>query len=320
LKHQIGQVSANLCIMYPQYVWIPSNVNETPAFVSNSLLEGLKAVTTANSFGLNNLPRGRVMFTSQNFNNRTFIDETSLYKTVNNNNLTDEGLESFLCMHGFTSSVVSVRFPTMGTLVEMHIPNNLQNTPVWIQVNASSVRDEFCDTVSIVDNLSTSLYNRARMNHEFTVADDGHVTTQSVHLIIDEIPESLRYIEQSGRQWHKATWLYKKNQKTQEFNTMRLHDGKTLSAQTTGTVLRALALKYAVNLHNNFSEEENITDLKKLEKMLSGLSEEKQNNEYNNLYNEWMYGNRENFELIGCINWNNTEPILLCSSNDILII
>jgi hypothetical protein len=306
--------------MYPQFVWIPSNVNEKPAFVSLSLLEGIKAVVSTNSFGKNNLPRGRVMFTGRNNENRTFIDENILHNTVNNNNLTDEGLEAFLRANGFNDTVLSIRFPAVGTLVEMHIPNNLHNAPVWIQVNTASVRDEFCDTVTIVDNLSTSLYNRACMNHPFTVADGGHVTTQSVHLIVDEIPESLRYIEQSGRQWHKATWLYKKNQKTQEFNTMRLHDGKTLSAQTTGTVLRALALKYAVNLYKNFSEEENITDLKKLEKMLSGLSEEKQNNEYNNLYNEWMYGNRENFELIGCLNWNHTESIASCSSNDVLLI
>jgi hypothetical protein len=33
--------------MYPQFVWIPSNLNEKPAFVSNSLLEGLKMVATA---------------------------------------------------------------------------------------------------------------------------------------------------------------------------------------------------------------------------------------------------------------------------------
>ena len=305
--------------MYPQYVWIPSNLNEKPAFVSNSLLEGLKMVTTANSFGLNNLPRGRIMFTGRDLSNRTFIDETILYKTVNNNNLTDEGFDAFLRLQGFNSSVVSARFPTMGTLVEMYIPNHLQLAPVWIHVNAGSVRDEFCDTVSIVDNLSTSLYNRARMNHEFTVADDGHVTTQSVHLIVDEIPESLRYIEQSGRQWHKATWL-NAQPVTQPFVTMRLHDGKTLSAQTTPTILRALALKYALNVDRDCSEDENTTNLKDLKNMFSVFSDNKQQTEYNNLYNQWLNDHRDNFELIGCLNWVNTETIVSCSSNDVLII
>ena len=305
--------------MYPQFVWIPSNLNEKPAFVSNSLLEGLKMVATANSFGLNNLPRGRIMFTGRDLSNRTFIDETSLYKTVNNINLTDEGFEAFLRLQGFNSSVVSARFPTMGTLVEMHIPNNLQGAPVWIHVNAGSVRDEFCDTVSIVDNLSTSLYNRARMNHEFTVADDGHVTTQSVHLIVDEIPASLRYIEQSGRQWHKAIWINAQTM-TQPFVTMRLHDGKTLSAQTTPTILRTLALKYALNLNRDCSEEENTTNLNDLKSMFSAFSDNRQQTEYDNLYNQWLNDHRDNFELIGSLNWVNTEPIVSCASNDVLII
>jgi hypothetical protein len=317
LRNQVLYTSLDK--MYQQFVWIPSNLNEKPAFVSNSLLEGLKMVATANSFGLNNLPRGRVMFTGRDLSNRTFIDETTLYKTVNNNNLTDEGFDAFLRVQGFNSSVVSARFPTMGTLVEMHISNNLQGAPVWIHVNTSSVRDEFCDTVSIVDNLSTSLYNHARMNHEFNVADDGCVTTQSVHLIVDEIPQSLRYIEQSGRQWHKAIWL-NADPTTQTFVTMKLHDGKTLSAQTTSTILRTLALKYALNLHGNCSDEENTNNLKDLKNMFSAFSEDKQQTEYINLYDQWLNDHRNNFELIGSLNWVNTEPIVACSSNDVLVI
>jgi hypothetical protein len=305
--------------MYPQFVWIPSNLNEKPAFVSNSLLEGVKMIATANSFGLDNLPRGRVMFTGRDLSNRTFIDEKTLYNTVNNNNLTEEGFDAFLRQQGFNSSVVSARFPTIGTLVEMYIPNNLQQDSVWIHVNTSSVREEFCDTVSIVDNLSTSLYNSARMNHEFTVAEDGHVTTQSIHLIIDEIPESLRYIEQSGRQWHKAIWL-NTTPVSLTFVTMKLHDGKILSAQTTSTILRILALKYAINLFRNCSDEENTTNLKDLKSMFTTFSEEKQQTEYNNLYNQWLNDHRENFELIGSLNWVNTESIVSCSSNDILVI
>jgi hypothetical protein len=305
--------------MFPQYVWIPSNVNEVPAFVSNSLLEGLKIVATAGSFGLNNLPRGRVMFTGRDFNNRTFIDETNLHKTVNNNNLTEEGFEAFLRLQGFISSVVSVRFPSMGTLVEMHILNHLYSAPVWIHVNTTSVRDEFCDTVSIVDNLSTSLYNRARMNHTFNVVEDGHVDTQSVHLIVDEILESLRYIEQSGRQWHKATWL-NAEAVVPSFVTMRLHDGKTLSAQTSPTILRALALKYTLNVNRDCSEEENTTNLKDLKNMFNTFSNDKQQTEYNNLYTQWLNEYRDNFDLIGSLNWVNTESIVACSSNDVLII
>ena len=305
--------------MYPQYVWIPSNVNEKPAFVSNSLLEGLKMVTTANSFGLNNLPRGRIMFTGRDLSNRTFIDETTLHKTVNNNNLTEEGFEAFLRLHGCNSSVVSARFPAMGTLVEMYIPNHLHHAPVWIHVNTGSVRDEFCDTVSIVDNLSTSLYNRARMNHEFTVVEEGHISTQSVHLIVDEIPESLRYIEQSGRQWHKATWLGTQPV-AKPFVTMKLHDGKTLSAQTTPTILRILAVKYALNVNRDCSEEENSTNLKDLKNMFGGFSDDKQQTEYENLYDQWLNDYRDNFELIGSLNWVNTEPIVACSSNDVLVI
>ena len=305
--------------MHHQYVWVPSNVNETSAFVSNSLLEALKVVSTKNNFGLNNLPRGRVMFTGRDFNIRTFIDETTLYKTVNNNNVTDEGLESFLHHHGFNSSVVSARFPSKGTLVEMHIPNHLQNNPVWVHVNTSSVRDEFCDTVSIVDNLSTSLYNRARMNHTFNVVNDAHINIESVHLIVDEIPESLRYIEQSGRQWHKVTWL-NAEAVVPSIVAMKLSDGKTISAQTTPTILRVLSLKYAINCKNNYSEKDNITNLNNLKNMFNSFTEEKQENEYNNLYTEWITEHRDNFTLIGSLNWNHTEPIVTCSSNDILVV
>jgi hypothetical protein len=157
------------------------------------------------------------------------------------------------------------------------------------------------------------------MNHEFTVAEDGHVTTQSIHLIVDEIPESLRYIEQSGRQWHKAIWV-NTTPVSQTFVTMRLHDGKILSAQTNSTILRILALKYAINLNRNCSDEENTTNLKNLKSMFSVFSEEKQQTEYNILYNQWLNDHRDNFELIGRLNWVNTESIVSCSSNDIVVI
>jgi hypothetical protein len=101
---------------------------------------------------------------------------------------------------------------------------------------------------------------------------------------------------------------------------MRLHDGKTLSAQTTSTILRTLALKYALNLHRNCSDEENTTNLKNLKNMFSAFSEDKQQAEYINLYDQWLNDHRDNFELIGCLNWVNTEPIVAFSSNDVLII
>ena len=302
--------------MVPQYVWIPSNQNEKAAFTSNSLLEAIKAVAVTGSYNRNNIPRGRVMFVGSQ-ENRIFIDETSLCNTVNNDNLTEQGLSAFIHSHGITTHIKYIRFPTRGYLLEIpyYLPN--QNS-VWLHVNANSIRDDFSDTVSYVENLSTSLYNRSRMNHPYNVVEDGQITMQSVHLIVDEIPSSLRYIEQSGNQWHKATLL--PNKKVGKFFAMKMVNNTTLAATTTPLTLRYLALIHTVNLHKNMSENESKVTLVALKKTFENLSEDTQKNTYETLYTNVLNKHRVSFDLIGQLNWIHTEPVLEYSTNDVLIL
>jgi hypothetical protein len=303
--------------MVPQYVWIPSNQNEKAAFMSNSLLEAIKAVAVTGSYSRNNIPRGRVMFVGSQ-ENRIFIDETSIYNTVNNDNLTEQGLSTFIHSHGFTTHIMYIRFPTRGYLLE--IPYYLHNqNSVWLHVNTNSIRDDFSDTVSYVENLGTSLYNRSRMNHPYNIVEDGQITMQSVHLIVDEIPESLRYIEQSGNQWHKATLLHNK-QKVNTFITMKMVNNTTLAASTTPLTLRYLALIHTANLYKNMSENESKTTLLALKKTFENLSEDTQKTTYETLYNNVLNSHRSSFGLIGQLNWINTEPVLEYSANDVLIL
>lgn len=302
--------------MVPQYVWIPSNQNEKAAFTSNSLLEAIKAVAVTGSYNRNNIPRGRVMFVGP-YGTRIFIDETSIYNAVNNSNLTETGLDSFIHSHGFNTHINYIRFPSRGYLLE--IPQYLPNQGhIWLHVNANSIRDDFSDTVSYVENLSTSLYNRSRMNHPYNVVEDGQITIQSVHLIENEIPESLRYIEQSGNQWHKALPLH--TQKDNAFITMKMVNNTTLAASTTPLTLRYLALIHTGNLYKNMSENESKTTLVALKKTFENLSEDVQKSTYETLYKNVLNSHRSSFELIGQLNWINTEPIVEHSTNDVLVL
>ena len=302
--------------MVPQYVWIPSNQNEKAAFTSNSLLEAIKAIAVTGSYNRNNIPRGRVMFAGPH-ENRTFIDETSLHNAVNNDNLTEEGLSAFIRSQGFNTHISYIRFPMRGYLLE--IPQNLWNKNcVWLHVNTGSIRNDFSDTVSYVDELSTSLYNRSRMNHPYNVVEDGKITVESVHLIENEIPSSLRYIEQSGNQWHKAVPLHQPK-KVRTHLMMRIFNN-ILAASTTPLTLRYLALNHTENLHRNIPANESIAALVELRKTFEEYSEETQMTLYNQYYNNLLNTYRSSFLVIGWFNWIITEPIVECSENDVIIV
>ena len=302
--------------MVPQYVWIPSNQNEKAAFTSNSLLEAIKAVAVTGSYTRNNIPRGRVMFAGPQ-GNRIFIDETSLHNAVNNVNLTEEGLSAFIYSRGFNTHISYIRFPLRGYLLEN--PQNLWNqNPLWLHVNTGSIRDDFLDTVSFVTNLGTSIYNCSRMNDPYNVVEDGKITMESVHLIENEIPSSLRYIEQSGNQWHKAVPLHLPN-KARTHLMMKVFNN-TLVASTTPLTLRYLALHHTENLHKNISAKESIEALVELRKNFENHSEETQTILYTQYYNHLLSTYRGLFLVIGWFNWINTEPIVECSENDVILV
>jgi hypothetical protein len=304
--------------MITQYVWIPSNQNEKASFVSNSLLESIKAVATSSTYGVENLPRGRVMFVGIRSENRAFIDETSLYRTVNNANLTDVGFEAFLYTNNFNHYVNYVRFPSKGYLVNIPIPESLLNQGyVWFHINTLSIRNEFSDTISVVENLSTSLYNRARLRDVFNTVEDGHVTTQSVHLIPDEIPASLRFIEQSGSQWHKAVSL---NKPAKLFLTMKLANDSSMSALTDPISLRYLAITYTTLLHKDMSHNDAMNEIKNLKTDFENNSITDRQVKYINYYNTLLTNHRQDFFFIGNLHWIATEDIHTVSPTDILFL
>ena len=304
--------------MISQYVWIPSNQNQKPAFVSNSLLESIKAVASTNSYGVENLPRGRVMFVGVLSENRAFIDETSLFKTVNNANLTEIGFEAFLRNNNFNHYVNHVRFPSKGYIVNIPIPESLLNQGyVWIHVNTLSIRNEFNDTISVVENLSTSIYNRSRTRDVYNTVEDGHVTTQSVHLIPDEIPNSLRYIEQSGSQWHKVVPLHRP---AKFYLSMKLANAMNMSALTDPHTLRYLAVAYTTLLHKGLSHNEAITKIKDLKAAFENYSNIDKQTKYQNYYNTLLTNHRDSFEFIGNLNWLNTEVIHAAAPADVLVL
>jgi hypothetical protein len=156
------------------------------------------------------------------------------------------------------------------------------------------------------------------MNHPYNVVEDGQITMQSVHLIVDEIPVSLRYIEQSGNQWHKAMPLYNKANKT--YVMMKLTNYKILAASTSSYTLRYLALIHTSNLSKNMSDNESKATLATLKKTFENQSEDTQKTTYTNLYNNLITAHRESFDLIGQLNWVHTEPIVECSANDVLVL
>lgn len=304
--------------MIAQYVWIPSNQNEKPSFVSNSLLDSIKAIATTNSYGVNNLPRGRVMFVGIRSENRAFIDETSLFRAVNNVNLTDIGFEAFLHTNNFTHYVSYVRFPSKGYLVNIPIPESLLNQGyVWLHVNTLSIRNEFCDTLSVVENLSTSLYNRARMRDVFNTVEDGHVTTQSVHLIPDEIPNSLRYIEQSGSQWHKAVSLHRQ---VKSFLSMKLSNNLNMSALTDPLTLRYLAIAYTTLLYKGLSHTDAMNEMKNLKAAFENNSTLDKEVHYKNYYNTLLTNHRQDFNFVGSLHWINTENIQTITNTNVLVL
>ena len=68
------------------------------------------------------------------------------------------------------------------------------------------------------------------------------------------------------------------------------------------------------------SDNESKETLVALKKTFEDLSEDTQKNTYNVLYTNVLKSHRSSFDLIGQLNWVNTEPILEYSTNDVLIL
>jgi hypothetical protein len=145
------------------------------------------------------------------------------------------------------------------------------------------------------------------MNHVYNVIEDGSTTVEEVHLICDEIPTSLRYIEQSGNQWHKAD----NRSSNKKYLMMKMLNNKILSAFTTPLTMRYLALVSISDIQQPINE---------LKVTFENLSMNEQKMIYTNLYSILLDNHRADFEFIGKIHWIHTEHIVECSENNVIVI
>ena len=179
-----------------QYVWVPESSNDVLAYSSSELIEVLRIIMKPNSFEHNSFPSGRLFFAGDN---PTYIDESLVYKTINNKNLTEIGFWSFLKNYN-AFHFDSIRFPGRGYIVCKSWSTHF---PEWILYNRSTLRVSPNEMISYVPNLVQSLQNNSNPNALYNVTETGSVMPEMVHLIPDEIPNSIEVIRQGDLYWHR---------------------------------------------------------------------------------------------------------------------
>jgi hypothetical protein len=184
-----------------QYVWVPESGNDALAYSSSELIEVLRIVIKPNSFEHNSFPSGRLFFSGDN---PTYIDESLVYKTINNKNLTDLGFWSFLKIHN-AHYFDSIRFPGRGYIV---CKSWTTHFPEWILYNRSTLRVSPNEMISYVPNLAQSLQNNSNPNALYNITETGSVLPEMVHLIPDEIPNSIEVIRQGDLYWHRLHSIF----------------------------------------------------------------------------------------------------------------
>lgn len=184
-----------------QFVWVPESSNDVLAYSSNELIEVLRQVIKPSHFEHNSFPSGRLFFAGTS---PTYIDESLLYKTVNNMNLTEKGLWSFL-MNYSANNFDSIRFPGRGYIVRKSWSTNF---PEWILYNRSTLRVSPNEMISFIPDLEYSLNNNSNPNALYNVTETGSVMPEMVHLIPDEIPKSIEVIRQGDLYWHRVHSVY----------------------------------------------------------------------------------------------------------------
>ena len=179
-----------------QFIWIPECNNDILAYSNHELLEVLRKVMKPSHFEHNSFPSGRLYFAG---NSPTYIDELLVYRTVNNKNLTENGFWLFLQTYN-AYHFESIRFPGRGYIVCKSWSTNF---PEWILYNRSTLRISPNEMVSYVPDLAYSLNNNSNPNALYNVVETGSVIPEMIHLIPDEIPDSIEVIRQGDLYWHR---------------------------------------------------------------------------------------------------------------------
>jgi hypothetical protein len=184
-----------------QFIWVPECNNDILAYSSLELLEVLRKVIKPSRFEHNSFSSGRLYFAG---NNPTYIDELLVCRTVNNKNLTEKGLWAFLQTYN-AYHFESIRFPGRGYIVCKSWSTNF---PDWILYNRNTLRITPNEMISYVPDLAYSLQNNSNPNALYNIVETGSVIPEMVHLIPDEIPDSIEVIRQGDLYWHRLHSVY----------------------------------------------------------------------------------------------------------------
>jgi len=316
-----------------QYIWVPEKItglqtavmNDSLVVLLKKVLNGLQTINRAH------LPAGRIRFV-QNDGTSLYEGEIDVYNKVVNDNLTDIGLFSWLRDRFAVENFSFVRLPTKGCIVRRPVNKDLWNiNQVWILEDRSFIRDQPDESIRLV-NLSESLVRDANLNHEFSVVENN--TTQSVHLITNEIPDTVRLIQQGAKTWHHIPTtnrhrapinLYQTPPRQirnnilapppllRERNLMSLklpNDHKIILATTNENIVRFLSLYFLVlKAETDMQTNEINMRIKAKQRILNHMTEERIATEYTNYANTMIAEHRNNFALVGQLMWVMQEPV-----------
>jgi hypothetical protein len=328
-----------------QFVWVPDSSNDALAYSSSELLEVLRIVMKPNRFEHNSFPSGRLFFAG---NNPTYIDESLVYKTIHNKNLTEHGFWSFL--QTYTANYFdSIRFPGRGYIVRKSWSADY---PEWILYNRSTLRISPNEMITSVSNLADSLRNNSNPNALYNVTESGSVMPEMVHLIPDEIPNSIEVIRQGDLYWNRLHSIYddmpplidmppapaptpaptpqlvdppvtRKQSTLRSLLSIELPDYKSLMVNTTSTTLaRFLAIEYVISscLFPLASSTVRLKDINDRRLYLETLSEENLKFQYTNYMNSARILYRNFYDLTGRIQFVENSRIVALSDNDGMVI
>ena len=326
-----------------QYVWVPESSNDVLAYSSSELIEVLRIVMKPNSFEHNSFPSGRLFFAGDN---PTYIDESLVYKTINNKNLTEIGFWSFLKNYN-AFYFDSIRFPGRGYIVCKSWSTHF---PEWILYNRSTLRVSPNEMISYVPNLVQSLQNNSNPNALYNVTDTGSVMPEMVHLIPDEIPNSIEVIRQGDLYWHRLHSVFddmpplidmppapaptpapapppvtRKRSRSVLHNllSVELPDNKSLIVSTTSSLIaKFLAIEYVISssIFPLISSTDRLKATNDKRLYLETLSEENLRIQYTNYMNSARILYRNFYDLTGRIQFVENSRIVQLDDNDSMVL
>lgn len=322
-----------------QFVWVPESSNDVLAYSSNELIEVLRQVIKPSHFEHNSFPSGRLYFAG---NSPTYIDESLLYKTVNNMNLTEKGLWSFL-MNYAANNFDSIRFPGRGYIVRKSWSTNF---PEWILYNRSTLRVSPNEMISFIPDLEYSLNNNSNPNALYNVTETGSVMPEMVHLIPDEIPKSIEVIRQGDLYWHRVHSVYDDmpplidmppapastpapaprlvaRSVLHNLLSVELPDNKSIIVSTTSSLIaKFLAIEYVISssLFPLISSTDRLKATNDKRLYLETLSEENIKIQYTNYMNSARILYRNFYDLTGRIQFVENSRIVQLDDNNSMVL